>query len=485
MKKILITGATGYVGRRLKDTLLDRPDISIRLLVRNKKKLRAFVLDKVEIVEGDTYDKVILRKALEGIDIAYYMIHSMGSGANFEDLDRISAENFREACIESGVKRVIYLGGLGEKGTASKHLLSRIETGEVLSARPDKLQVIWFRCGIIIGSGSASFEILRNLVEKLPIMVTPKWVDTLSQPISIQDALDYLIAAIDLETQKSIIVDIGVDHPISFRDMIKETAKAMGFRRVIIPIPVLTPRLSSYWVILFTPVPYHIVAPLIEGLKSETLVLSNYAPRYFPNIKPIGIREAVKAAIDEMVNDQVISRWCDSSAREVCDITGHDNTATAILRDKRRFFFDDISPENIFKSFTSIGGDFGWFTYNILWRIRGYIDKIMGGPGLNRGRRRSSGNLRVGDAIDFWKVADVRENERLLLFSQMKQFGKAWLEFNIEGGTLVQTAHYYPQGFLGRVYWFFLTPFHSMIFGSLGKKIIEHARYLESQENNK
>ncbi len=477
MKNILITGATGYIGRRLKERLLKRKDLSIRLLVRNRNKVRASVINKVEIVEGDTFNKDSLFEALKDIDTAYYLIHSMGAGKDFEERDRRSAENFREACIETGVKRLIYLGGLGVKESASKHLLSRIETGEILSAKPDKLQTIWFRAGVIIGSGSASFEIIRNLVQKLPVMVTPKWVKTRTQPIAVDDVLSYLAEAIDLEYKENLIVDIGAE-TMNFQNMLKGAAKVMGLKRLLIPVPVLSPKLSSYWLILITPIPYQMAAALVEGLKSETIVLNDHASRYLGNIKPISFEKAVDNAISEMEQDQVISRWCDSSADIACDIMNQDDTHTAILRDKRELPLQGVSASSVFKSMTGIGGKTGWFSYHYLWQLRGFMDKLSGGYGLSRGRRTHK-ELRVGDALDFWKVADIKENKRLLLLAQMKLPGKAWLEFDIQPDKLVQTAHFLPNGILGRLYWISVLPLHNLVFSDLAAKIVARAREIE------
>jgi uncharacterized protein YbjT (DUF2867 family) len=266
--------------------------------VRNKKKLRARTTKAFEIVEGDTFNKDALAKALESIDVAFYLIHSMGADKDFKSLDRISAENFRDACIDAGVKKIIYLGGLGVKGTASKHLLSRIETGEILSARPDSITTIWIRAGVIIGSGSASFEIIRNLVQKLPVMVTPRWVNTKTQPIAVEDVLSYLEKSISLEKTGNIVVDIGAEI-MSFRQMMAAAAHTMGLKRLIIPVPVLSPRLSSYWLVFITTVPIKMATALVEGLKSETVQQNDNAALLFPTIKPMSFVNAVKQAIGE------------------------------------------------------------------------------------------------------------------------------------------------------------------------------------------
>ena len=471
--RVLITGATGYIGRRLKDKLLHYPELQVRIFVRNVLKVQEKARQQVEIVEGDTFDKEKLAQALENIDVAFYLIHSMGAEGDFSDLDRKSAENFRDACIAAGVRKIIYLGGLGVKDTASEHLLSRIETGEVLSARQDRIVTIWIRAGVIIGAGSKSFEILRNLTQKLPVMVTPRWVTTRTQPIAVDDVLAYLTASIWLETEENIIVDIGAD-TTSFRDMMLSAARVMGLRRFVFPLPVLTPRLSSYWLIFFTPVPYKIAAALVEGLKSETVQQNDNAARYFPEIKPLSFEDSVRRAIKEIEDEQVISRWCDSSGGDTCDIINQDDPSSAIIRDRRVVEFANVAPEKVFQSALAIGGERGWYKYNVLWRLRGAIDKMVGGYGLNRGRRVSR-ELRVGDALDFWKVADIKPNKRLLLLAQMKLPGKAWLEFVIEDNMLIQTAHFYPRGVLGRLYWYSTLIFHNLVFQDLAEKIVRQA----------
>lgn len=477
MKKILITGATGYIGRRLKHRLLTREDLSLRLLVRNRNKVRPQVVSQVDVVEGDTFDREALRAALQGVEVAFYLIHSMGSRQDFAERDRRSAENFREACIEAGVKRIVYLGGLGVKETASKHLLSRIETGEVLSLEPVKIQTVWFRAGVIIGSGSAGFEIIRNLVQKLPLMVIPQWVNTKTQPIAVDDVLDYLEGAITLEHVGNLIVDIGSES-MSFRAMMERAAKEMGLRRQFISVPVLSPKLSSFWLILFTPIPLMMAAALVEGRKSETIVLNDHAGRFFPELRPMGYEQAVREATVEMEQDQVLSRWCDSSADVSCDIRGQDDPGSPILRDRREVFFAGLSPESVFRSVLEVGGESGWFAYHFLWRVRGVLDKMFGGYGLSRGRRDKH-ELRIGDALDFWKVADLRANKRLLLVAQMKLPGKAWLEFDIQPDRLVQTAHFHPQGLLGRLYWYAVLPFHELVFKDLARQIVARAVTME------
>ena len=474
-KTILITGATGYIGRRLTHRLLENGDHNLRLLVRNRRKVQVALVDQVEIAEGSTFDKQSLAEALDGVDTAFYLIHSMGSQQNYSDLDRESAENFREACISNGVRRVIYLGGLGVKESASEHLLSRIETGEVLSVEPDKLQVIWLRAGVIIGSGSASYEIIRNLVQKLPVMITPRWVRTRTQPIGIRDVLSYLEASVKLEYDKDLIVDIGAER-LSFQEMMRQAARVMKLKRFLFPVPVLSPRLSSYWLILFTPIPYRLARALVEGLKSETVLQNENAAKYYPQIKPLSFAQAVEKANIALEENQVVSRWCDSSGEKACDIKDFDDPSGAVLRDVRIVPYDEGErAETVFKSACNLAGPKGWFKYNIFWRIRGLLDKVSGGYGLNRGRRLNR-DLRVGDALDFWKVADIKEGKRLLLYAQMKLPGQAWLEFDCQPDQLVQTAHFIPRGILGRAYWYSIVPIHNLVFADLAETVVRTSR---------
>lgn len=476
--KVLLTGATGYIGRRLKVKLLEERGVKLRLFVRNIKKVREESRRKVEIVEGDTFSMESLRGALRGIDVAYYLVHSMGAKGDFRKLDRISAKNFREACVAEGVKRIIYLGGLGKKKGSSEHLMSRIETGEILSARPEKIQTLWFRAAMIIGSGSASFEILWNFVEKVPLMIVPRSIKTLTQPIAIEDVLEYLARAKDLRLKGDLVVDIGAQK-MTYEEMLRETAGIIGLRRFIIPVPILRPRLSSYLYTVFFPVPRRISSYLLRGLLSETVIVNDNAAKYFPEIKPAGFPEAMRRAIAEMENNQVLSRWSDSGADRTCDIKEQGDISPDVLKDRRVSGFGSVPPRGVFLSVMGLGGDNGWFTYHFLWEIRGLIDKLLGGYGINRGRRDAR-KLRIGDSLDFWKVCDIVEDRRVLLVAQMKLPGKAWLEFLIEKDTLVQTAYFLPHGLRGRLYWYLLLPTHYFIFRDMAKNIIKNAERMHT-----
>lgn len=469
--KVLLTGANGYIGRRLKNILKDQRDVELRIFVRNKNSLTKEAIENFEVVEGDTFDKNALKKALCGVDTAYYLIHSLNK-ENYKDLDKLSAQNFIDMAQECGVKRVIYLGGLGVKNSdTSKHLLSRIETGEILSSS-SSVQTIWVRAGVIIGSGSASFEIIRNLIEKLPIMITPKWVYTYAQPIAVDDVVSYLSSSLYLDYDKNLIVDIGAKK-MMYKEMMLETAEALGLKRYLFAVPLMSINFSSYWLNFFTPVPFGIAKALIEGLKSEVTVQNNNAEKYFANITPMSYIDAVKKAVLEIEQNQVISRWSDADGSS-WDKTHSKEINDAIFVDRREADISSYDREKIFTAIKSIGGKNGWFDYDFLWEIRGIIDKALGGVGLNRGRRDSC-DLRLGECLDFWRVEDIKENERLLLFAQMKIPGHAWLEFKIEGNKLIQSAYFYPKGVWGRVYWYFFIPMHHLIFNNMISSILKNS----------
>jgi uncharacterized protein YbjT (DUF2867 family) len=294
--KVLLTGATGYIGRELRRELEKDADVRLRLLVRDKRKVSVEDGSSIEVIEGSTFDEKSLAASLSGIDVAYYLIHSMAAKGDFERLDRLSAENFLAAAVDSRVKRIIYLGGLGHRETASKHLLSRIETGEILSSRPNEIQTLWFRAGIIIGAGSASFEIIRHLVNRIPLMTTPRWVRTRTQPIGIRDVIRYLAAVRRVQVEGNLVIDIGSEE-MTFQEMLLRAAGVMGKRRLIIPVPFLSPRLSSLWLILFSPVHFRIARALIDGLKSETVVANDNARKYFPGIQPLPFEKSVELAL--------------------------------------------------------------------------------------------------------------------------------------------------------------------------------------------
>ena len=471
--KVLLTGSTGYIGRRLKQILLNDENIELKLLVRNKKSVSS-LNENTQIIEGDTFNKESLKEALKDVEVAYYLIHSL-SNENYKDLDKISAQNFLDIANECGVKRIIYLGGLGVKNeNTSEHLLSRIETGEILSSNKN-VQTIWFRAGVIIGSGSASFEIIRNLTEKLPIMTTPKWVNTKAQPIAVSDVLSYLHNGLYLEKKENLIVDIGSEQ-LSYKNMMLKTAKVLGLKRYLITLPFMSINLSSYWLNLFTPVPFTVAKALIEGLKSEVIIQNDHAKKYFPNITPISYEQAVTNAIKEIEKNQVISRWNDKGDG-VWEKNAQNEISKAIFIDRKEVDISNLEASKVYQSFIGIGGENGWFDFDFLWELRGIIDKLIGGVGLKRGRR-SQCDLRISDCLDFWKVVDLKKDERLLLYAQMKLPGEAWLEFKIKDNKLIQSAYFYPKGVLGRLYWYALVPLHYFVFNNMIKSIIKKAKAL-------
>ncbi len=468
---VLLTGATGYIGRRLKEKLLSSgKNINLRLLVTDKRQLDDDTAQNVEIVEGNTFNREALEKALKGIDTAYYLIHSMRSKeGDFVELDRISSANFIEECVRAGVKRVIYLGGLGEKNSVSRHLESRNETGEILSSHHGHVETIWFRAAIIIGAGGASYEIIKNLVQKLPVMIAPSWVRTNTQPAAIDDVIEYLFSALTTVFGGNRVIDIGGEK-LTFYDMLKKASDFYSLKRFIIPIPFFSPKLSSYWLIFFTPVPFKLASALIAGLKVESVIKNNNAAEFFPDIHPISYTEALKRASDEEENE-IVSHWSDGSSAwfHSCEKIRQMESATHTSSNRKSI--KGLNRSKVWSSILSIGGKRGWLSMNILWNIRGVIDKIYGGPGINRGRRLSE-NLRIGDSVDFWTVVDLIHERRLLLSAQMKLPGKAWLEFLITDCDLVITAFFIPRGIYGRFYWYIFLPFHAVIFRGMLRSII-------------
>ena len=472
-QKILLTGATGYIGRRLKHKLLDDENVELRVLVRHCGALSEAVRKQAQVFEGSTFDVDVLNKSMQGVDVAYYLIHSLGHD-DYAERDRISAKNFREAAVKAGVKKIIYLGGLGviNKDT-SEHLLSRIETGEILSADPDNVDVIWFRAGVIIGSGSASFEIIRNLIQKLPIMITPKWVRTKAQPIGVEDVISYLEHAKVDTLKKSHIVDIGSEQ-LCYQEMMHECAKVMGLKRFIIPVPFLSIGLSSYWLNIFTPVPFNVASSLIKGVRSEVIVQNDNAAKLFSDIHPASFKQSIEKALLEAEENQVISRWSDRG-NDVWETDHKDSIANAVFIDRQVLPLGNLSEHDVHQSYLGIGGENGWFSYDWLWVLRGFFDKLTGGAGINRGRRLQH-ELRVGDSLDFWKVIDIQDDERLLLYAQMRVPGKAWLEFKIHEGNLIQSAYFLPNGVIGRVYWYALVPLHYLVFRDMIRSVLKKAR---------
>ena len=460
--RILVIGASGYIGGRLV-SLLQAQGHDLVLMSRDARPLAAR-FPEARVVAADLLESSTLAAALEGIEVAYYLAHSMGGGeAGFAERDRQAARNLAQAAERAGVSRIVYLGGLGDDSAdLSHHLASRHETGAELAAHG--VPVTEFRAAVIIGSGSASFEILRHLTERLPVMITPRWVGTLCQPIGIRDVLDYFAGAIE-HPEVTGVVEIGGPDVLSYGDMMRAYARVRGLRRLMIPVPVLTPRLSSYWVNLVSPVPASIARPLIEGLRNE-VVVRDPGPATGFGLHPLPYIEALQRAIDRSDRHDVESTWFDALAApdkaSLSSVTSHEGMIV-----ERRQRTIAAPPEQVFAEVERLGGDAGWPYANLLWRMRGLMDRAVGGVGMRLGRRDPD-HLRVGDAVDFWRVEEVRRPTLLRLRAEMKVPGRAWLQYEVvetpAGCRLVQTAFFEPKGLPGLAYWYVLYPVHGFIF---------------------
>jgi uncharacterized protein YbjT (DUF2867 family) len=473
-QQVLVTGATGYVGGRLVPLLVER-GYRVRVLARDRDRLEGRPwLDRVELVLGDVLDPATLPAALDGVHAAYYLIHSMGSHGNFGQRDLRAARNFAQAAAETGVARIIYLGGLGKPGSElSEHLRSRQETGAAL--REAGVPVTEFRASILVGSGSVSFEMIRSLTERLPVMICPRWVYTRTQPIAIDDALTYLVAALETSESQGQIIEIGGRDVLTYRDMMLTYARLRGLRRFIIPVPLLTPRLSSYWVHLVTPIPSTIAQPLIKGLSVEVIVTDDRARRLFPQITPMDYETAVARALASLEAGEVETSWSDALVSSQGDTRAFIFTTQDGMLIEQRQCEVDVPASVVYAEFAALGGRKGWLAFNWLWRLRGVADRLAGGVGFRRGRRHPT-SLRVGDAIDFWRVEAVEPDRLVRLRAEMKVPGRAWLQFQAEtlGATrtrLIQTAFFAPKGLLGLLYWYLLWPVHGFIFSQLIRKL--------------
>ncbi len=461
---VLLTGTTGYVGGRLLP-LLVADGWQLRCLARQPENLAPHVPQGVEVVQGDLLDAPSLSPVMAGIDAAFYLVHSMGTSGNFQKQDRQAAENFAAAARGAGVKRIIYLGGLGEDGPElSAHLQSRHEVGEKL--RLSGVPVIEFRASIIIGSGSLSFEMIRALVERLPVMVTPRWVRVTAQPIAISDALAYLRAALSIEIDGSVIVEIGGPDRVSYGDLMREYARQRGLRRLMIPVPLLTPRLSSLWLGLVTPLYARIGRALISSIRHPTVVRDDKEQARF-SIRPIGVREAMAQALRNEDARFAQTRWSDALS-----VAGGEARQWGGIRFGNRIVNTHIltlpvAPAVAFRPIERIGGSTGWYFGNALWQLRGWLDLLMGGVGMRRGRRDPE-HLLPGDVVDCWRVESIEPPRHLRLAAEMKLPGRAWLEFDVQpangGVTLRQTATFDPVGLSGLAYWYALLPLHELVF---------------------
>lgn len=475
---VLLTGSTGYVGGRLL-TLLEKRGIPVRCLTRRPEAMQDRVSETTQVVQGDVLDPQSLPAALNGVDIAYYFVHSMGDSRDFESQDRIAATNFAKAATTAGVQSIIYLGGLGNPDEKlSKHLRSRHETGDVL--RANHSHVIEFRASIVIGSGSLSFEMIRALVERLPIMICPRWVQVNAQPIAIEDLLAYLLAAPDLPSGPSQVYEIGGPDQVSYGQIMQEYARQRGLTRWMIPVPLLTPYLSSLWLGLVTPLYARVGRKLVESLRNPTLISNNLAQSVFP-VRPRSFRNAIARALVNEDREFAETRWSDALSSAGQRQSWGGVRFRSRLVDSRTITIP-VPPEQAFTPIRRIGGDTGWYYGNWLWSLRGFMDMLIGGVGVRRGRRDPE-NLRVGDALDFWRVESYDSLRSLRLYAEMKLPGRAWLEFEVtpceQGSTIRQTAYFDPLGLFGLIYWYGIYPLHQFVFAGMLRNL---ARAAESTD---
>jgi len=470
MSLILLTGASGYVGGRLL-ARLERSGHAVRCLARRAEYVRAIAAAGTGVVEGDLLDPSSLDDALSGVQTAYYLVHSMDAQGRFESLDREAASNFAAAARRQGVRRIVYLGGLGERrDDLSPHLRSRHEVGDLL--RASGVPVIEFRASIVIGSGSLSFEMIRALVERLPVMITPRWVSVTAQPIAIDDLLAYLMAALDLAGGAGGIYEIGGADQVSYGAIMREYGRQRGLRRLMIRVPVITPKLSSLWLGLVTPLYARVGRILIESIRHPTVVKDRRALADFP-VRPRGIREAVASALRNEEQEFAATRWSDTLARSN-HRTGFGGARLGTRLVDAREMRVAVDAGTAFAPIRRIGGVTGWYYGNWLWTMRGVVDLLLGGIGTRRGRRDPE-NLRLGDVVDFWRVETFEEGRRLRLAAEMKVPGRAWLEFEVDpddGGSIIrQTAIFDPAGLPGIAYWYALYPIHRLMFAGMLRNI--------------
>jgi uncharacterized protein YbjT (DUF2867 family) len=473
---VLVTGATGYIGGRLVPRLLEK-GWRVRCLARDPRKLGARTWHGdpgVEVVEGEVGDEEALARALGGCKAAYYLVHSMmRAGRGFSQHDRALAEGFAGAAGRAGVERILYLGGLGETGAGlSEHLASRREVERALATGP--ADVTTFRAAIILGSGSASFEILRYLVERLPVMVTPRWVRTECQPIAVGNVLTYLVDALEVEETRGRTLDIGGPEVVTYRDMMRMMAQALRLGpRLVLPVPVLTPRLSSLWIHLVTPIPARIARPLAEGLRNRVVCRDDAALRLVPQ-RLLGVRESIDAALAHEVSGNLESWWADAGT-----VPGDPDWAGGTILEDRRRAVARADARACFRAVCRLGGRHGYYASDGLWRVRGALDRLVGGPGLRRGRR-SPDDIAFGDALDFWRVTALVPDHRLELRAEMRLPGVATLSFDLapEGPdrtAITQTARFLPRGLLGLLYWHAALPLHGRVFEGMLRGIRSHA----------
>jgi uncharacterized protein YbjT (DUF2867 family) len=479
---VLVTGATGYIGGRLVPRLL-AANFRVRCLARDPARLQGRPwLAQVEVVTGDCLRPETIAAAMRGVDVAFYLVHSMAGGADFERRDILAARHFATAAKAAGVRRIIYLGGLGDPDSAlSEHLRSRQETGTVL--RESGVPVTEFRAPVIVGSGSLSFEIIRYLTERLPVMICPRWLYTRVQPIAIRNVLDYLVAALQTPASAGRVIEIGGADVLTYGDLLRGYAKARNLKRWLVPVPVLTPRLSSYWVHLVTPVPAAIARPLIQGLRNDVIVRDDLARQLFPRIQPLDYAAAVRLALANLETGEVETAWSDALSSSQGDVAPVIFATQEGIILERRERLVRAPAAAVYRTFTRLGGRTGWLCMDWAWAIRGGMDRLLGGVGMRRGRRHPE-EARVGDALDFWRVEAAEPDRLLRLRAEMKVPGRAWLQFEVTPvdatiSRLAQTAFFAPRGLWGLCYWYLLYPIHALIFSGLARRIAARAERLD------
>jgi len=485
-KLILVTGATGYVGGRLVPRLLEA-GYRVRVLVRDQARLQGRSwLNKVEVVTGDALTEDTLNEALKDVSVAYYLIHGKKGGRDNAERDIQVAHNFAWAAEKMKVERIIYLGELVDPtADLSPYLRSRHETGYIL--RYGGVPVTEFRAGMIVGSGSVLFEMIRYLSEGEPLMLCPAWFFSQAQPIAIRDALFYLIGALETPESTGRLIEIGGPTRLTYAEMLLEYAKARGLKRYLIRLPFNASRLSAYWVHMITPLHWRLVWPLIEGLRAQLIVRDETAKKLFPQIKPIDFRTAVHLAIGRIQKDNVETSWSDALVTVAGDIKPYKLIIEDGMFIETRQALLDLDSETVFRSYMGIGGERGWMYMDWAWEMRGWMDKVVGGVGLRRGRRHPD-EVHIGESLDFWRVEEVEPNRLLRLRAEMKLPGKAWLEFRSDpppeenkqkGKTLFTvTAYFAPHGLFGILYWYAMWLPHRFIFDGLTNRLASRARVL-------
>ncbi len=478
---ILVTGATGYIGGRLVPRLLAE-GYRVRCMVRDPARLEGFPWhDRVEIVEGDALRQDSLAQSFQGVTSAYYLIHGAKSGLLNPGRESEAALNFRVSAEAGGVMQIIYLGELVEPaGQLSPYFRSSVESGQVL--REGRIPVIEFRAGMVIGSGSALFEMVRYVAERQPIFLCPEWWFSMAQPIAIRDVLSYLLAALQKLPRQNELIEIGGATQLTYAQMLKGYYQERGLKRLLIRVPVYAPRISAYWIHMVTPVHWKVVLPMIEGLHSQSVVRDDTAQRLFPSIHPMDYQSALRLGLGRVLSDEVETSWSDSLVVSQGDRRPVALSSREGMLFERRRLEVGLRPQPVFWAYTGLGGKRGWLYMNWAWEIRGWMDKLIGGVGLRRGRRHPD-EIRVGKSLDFWRVEAVEPDRLLRLRAEMKVPGKAWLEFQSipqeNGRTLLtQTAYFAPRGLGGLLYWYLLYPIHGFIFSGMIRAIASRARSL-------